>query len=252
MSSASIMTDSGELVWSAPMGTYSNLRVQTVDNETALTYWNGSGSANVASQGHGYGAVYILDTSYNVKYVVCPKLGLTTVNNTYYECQGDIHESYMTERNTLIVSAYNATQTDLTAVGGASDGWVFDSLFFELDIRTSKVLFSWSALEHVNITDSKLPLVSPMGTSGTAQMPWDFFHINSIQSVGDGYLVNSRMFFTSYMLDNHGAIQWEFEVRYPHFRLATCRANQSQGSNGGDFKLPRPNIFVSSHHSSSP
>jgi hypothetical protein len=215
---AVIMTDSGDLVWSAPTGDYSNLFVQTVDNKPALTYWNGSGSANVAEAGHGYGRVNIMDTSYTPIYSICPDLNLRSVNNTVYKCQADLHESFVTERNTLLVSGYNVTQTDLTAVGGAVDGWVSDSLFFEIDIKTQKVLFSWSALAHVPITDSQLPLYNAaMNTTfGTASSPWDFFHVNSVEFVGDGYLVNGRHVWTSYMLNSTGGIEWRLEVSpYP-------------------------------------
>jgi hypothetical protein len=125
------MTNDGTLVWSAATANYTNLRIQEADGKPALTYWNGSGSPNPASQGKGYGAVYILDTSYNVKHIVCPHINLKTIGDVDYPCQADVHESYMTERNTLLVTAYNITQTDLTSVGGTVDGWIFDSLFLE-------------------------------------------------------------------------------------------------------------------------
>jgi len=127
-----------------------------------------------------------------------------------FECQADIHESYVTERGSIILSAYNYTQADLTSVGGPADGWIYDGLFFYVDIKTQKILFSWSAAAHVPINSTKLPL----GGAGTADNPFDFFNINSIQPVGNGYLVNSRHVWTVYKLDSKGKIEWEFEVRY--------------------------------------
>jgi hypothetical protein len=88
--------------------------------------------------------------------------------------------------------------------------WVGNSLFFEIDIKTQRVLFSWSALAHVPITDSQLPLYNPaMNTTfGSASNPWDYFHVNSVESVGDGYLVNGRHVWTSYMLNRTGGVEW--------------------------------------------
>lgn len=56
------------------------------------------------------------------------------------------HQAYVTDRGSLIVSAYNATPADLASVGGPTDGWVLDSMFYEIDIKTQEILFSWSAL----------------------------------------------------------------------------------------------------------
>lgn len=56
------------------------------------------------------------------------------------------HQAYVTDRGSLIVSAYNATPADLTSIGGFPNGWVLDSMFYEIDIKTQEILFSWSAL----------------------------------------------------------------------------------------------------------
>lgn len=127
---------------------------------------------------------------------------------TRYECQADIRESYVTERGSLLVIAYNVTQVNLTSVGGHADGWIYDGLVFEIDIKTQNSLFSWSAAAHVPINMTKLPL----DDAGSAAVPFDFFHINSIQPVGDGYLVNSRHLWTMFLLDSKGQIRWQFEV----------------------------------------
>lgn len=209
--SAVIMTGDGDLIWSSEgEGSYSNLLTTTLDGEPVLTFWNGTGNANFLLLGHGYGKVQILDSSYTEIYTICPDLNLNFPPGTVrYECQADLHESFTTDRGTLIVTAYNYTQADLTSVGGPADGWVYDGLFFEIDIKTQEILFSWSALEHVPINDTKLAL----GDAGNDTVPFDWFHINSIQPVGDGYLVNSRHVWTTYLLDSQGEIQWRFEVR---------------------------------------
>lgn len=207
--SAVIMTDNGDLVWSSDSGDFTNFVATTLDYEPILTYWSGSGTANVALAGHGYGMVHILDLTYTEIYTVCPNFGLVTLDNEQFECQADLHESYVTERGSIVVSAYNLTQADLTAVGGPADGWVWDSLFFDVDIKTGKTLFSWSALDAgISITDTKQPL----STSGNETDPYDWFHVNSVQSVGTSYLVNGRNVWTTYMVDSTGKIQWRLEV----------------------------------------
>ncbi|KAH8670351.1 ASST-domain-containing protein [Tricladium varicosporioides] len=232
-SGAQIMTEDGELVWNAPTaGAFSNLNVATLDSKPILTYWNGSGSANVAAQGHGYGYVSILDETYTEIHRICPDLGLNTLG-IIYPCQADLHESYVTERGSLLVSAYNITIADLTPMGGPKEGYVYDGMFFEIDIKTQEILFSWSALEAgIPVNDTRLRVPFNNSTNfGTAANPLDWFHINSVQSVGDGYLVNSRHLFTSFMVDSKGAVDWKLS-----------------GDTGGDFTLDPNGQFSWQHH----
>ncbi|KAL9086148.1 MAG: hypothetical protein Q9159_004328 [Coniocarpon cinnabarinum] len=224
-----IMTDKGELVWSGPDIVSANLRTADFENDTILTYWSGTATAQPNS-GHGYGNVTFLDASYNEVLVVCPQFNLVTPDNIRYPCEADIHESHVTNRDTIIVSAYNATPTDLSVLdGGPKDGWVFDCLFYELDPRTREVLFRWSALEHVTVEATKYPL---RGTGANQSIPFDYFHINSIVLLGDGYLVNSRHTFSVYLISPTGEIEWTLS-----------------GEDGGDFgTLPKNGQFAWQHH----
>ena len=220
-----IMTDAGQLVWSGPILDANNFRVTSFEGSAILTYWSGS-SSSALNMGHGYGNVTFLDATYNEILVVCPKFGLSTPDNTTYPCEADVHESFVTDRNTLLVTAYNVTTTDLSSIGGPVEGWVFDSLFFELDPRNGDILFRWSALEHVSVSDTQFE----RGDSGLNQsIPFDFFHINSVVNVGNQFLVNSRHFWTTYLTTAEGDIIWTL-----------------QGDTGGDFGvLPDNGHFVS-------
>ncbi|KAK3172027.1 hypothetical protein OEA41_004111 [Lepraria neglecta] len=209
-----IMTDAGQLVFNGPIVNATNFRHATYKGKDILTYWSGLSTAG-ANVGHGYGNVTFLDDTYTEILTVCPKFGLVTPDNTQYPCEADLHESYTTGRDTILVSAYNATPTDLTSVGGPKDGWVFDCLFFEIEPESAKILFRWSALEHVPVIDSKQPLA---GTGLNQTVPWDWFHINSVVNVGNEYLVNSRHVWTTYLLTAKGDIIWRI-----------------QGDTGGDF-----------------
>lgn len=223
-----IMTDTGDLVWSGPAGPSDNVRVQEYNGAPVLTYFSGEGTAGAgAVVGHGYGEVVVRDDSYNVIATVCPQFdGFTMETGVTAKCHADVHESFITPRNTMLVTAYNTTRADLSSVGGPKDGWVLDSLATEVNITTGEVLFTWSALDHVPLNNSHYSL----GAQGVNQsVPYDFFHINAIELVGDNYLINSRHFWSTYLVDPQGKILWEIN-----------------GLTGGDFgALPPGAAFVS-------
>lgn len=230
-----IMTDSNELIWRGPAGgyVYNNFKVQQLHDVPVLTSWHGNSSATF---GHGYGAISIWDDSYTELYKVCPPgLGLVAPSNTKYDCYLDMHESYLTDQGTIIASAYNVTQKDLTSVGGPSNGWIFDSLFYEIDLVTEEVLFRWRSLDHqprIPITTSQDPLkLFGLEFGATEIFPWDYFHINSVQPLSDGYLVNSRHTYSMYKVSKTtGNVEWTLS-----------------GLDGGDFTLG-PDIYFSWQH----
>ena len=221
-----IMTDAGQLVWNGPTTAANNLRVASYAGKSILTYWSGS-STSGTNTGHGYGNVTFLDTTYSEILDVCPKFGLVTPNNVTYPCEADFHESFVTDRDTLLVTAYNVTPTDLSSIGGPSDGWVYDCLFFELDPKNGDILFRWSALEHVPVNDTQLGFA---GRGGFNQSdPFDWFHMNSVVNIGNQFLVNSRHLWATYLITAKGDIVWTL-----------------QGETGGDFgALPPNGQFVS-------
>lgn len=221
-----IMTETGQLVWHGPMVNANNFRVASYEGHPILSFWSGS-SPPGANVGHGYGKVTFLDRNYNEVLNVCLEVGLRTTDNVTYSCQADFHESYVTDRNTLIVTAYNVTETDLSLIGGPSNGWVFDCLFFELDPRSGDILFQWSALEHVPVNETKLKFTGRGGFNQS--VPFDWFHINSVVNIGNQFLVNSRHLWTTYLITAKGDIEWAL-----------------QGETGGDFgTLPPDGQFVS-------
>ena len=229
-----IFTNHNELIWNGPAGgwAYTDFQVQRYDGKPHLTYWRGNASATF---GHGYGNVHLLNSSYDEVYTVCPKgLGIVTPGNVSYACYLDQHEALVTPQGTLLATAYNVTRADMTAVGGPSDGWIFDSIFYEIEIATGKVLFRWRSLdypERIPITESKYPLhLGPVTYGSTGADPWDYFHINSVQKLSDGYLVNSRHLFSTYKVSFNGSIDWHLS-----------------GYDGGDFALG-PDVYFSWQH----
>ena len=123
--------------------------------------------------------------------------------------QIDVHEHQMTDRNSMVVSSYNNTQFDLTSIGGEIDTWVADSLFVEIDVETEEVLFEWRASDHVPWEDSRWPL---RGHMGTPHLPWDWFHINSVQRVGEDYLISSRHHWAIFLISGKdGSVIWKLD-----------------------------------------
>ena len=223
-----IMTDDGQLVWEGPITdvTVTNLKVSSFEGQPVLTYWVGP----VITQpnfGHGYGNIIFRDTSYNIILTVCPKLGLLTADNTSYPCEADVHESLITSRGTLLFTAHNVTSTDLSSIGGSRNGWVYDSLIYDIQPRTGEILFRWSSLEHVSVSATKLPL----STGGQNQsVPLNYFMVNSVVDVGNTYLISGRHTSTVYLVNNQGDTLWSLE-----------------GETGGDFgPLPEDGHFVRS------
>lgn len=166
--------------------------VQQYQNKPVLAIWQGQFNAG----GYGFGYNLLLNQSYQV------------VGNVTTDLAGlgaDIHEFQITSNDTALLSAYNATERDLTPYGGPEDGYILDGIFQEVDIATGKGLFVWNALEHVNPSDC---YVSP-GSTGTEDSPWDYFHINSIEKSQGNYLVSSRHCHAVYYIDGtNGDILW--------------------------------------------
>ena len=218
-----IMDDRGDLVWQLDLsGTplppddsdqlFMQVDVQPLDGQTYLTYFNGTSSGS-----HAYGAVHVLDHTYRQAYRIClrPDHVVPTATDTKLECYADMHESQFTDRGTVLLSLYNATRVDLTSVGGPKDGWVLDSQFYEVDIKTGAVKFVWKSLDHqkaLPIDMTHYPLSNGSGTS--VEDAFDYFHINSVALLPDGsYLVNSRHLWATAKLSSSGEVEWVLDVR---------------------------------------
>lgn len=227
-----IITEDGELVWAGPRGVSTNMKLQKYHDEQHITYWEG---ISAATFGHGYGSVHVLNKAYQEVAKICPDLDIVTeLPENEPHCSLDMHESYLAENGTMLVTAYNVTKTDLSALGGPKDAWTFDSIFYDIDIETQEVLFRWRSLDHLDqlpLNLTKYPMTKGNYTPGmTKDTAFDYFHINSIQPLADGYLVNSRHTFSVIKLDLNGEVQWRF-----------------QGEDGGDFAMD-PNIAFSWQH----
>ncbi|PYH45015.1 arylsulfotransferase family protein [Aspergillus saccharolyticus JOP 1030-1] len=227
---ALIYDEDGQLVYEGPQEVTANFRTQRLFNEEVITFWAG----DMTDLGFGYGTVHILDNTYREIYTVTLGGGDLNFVSPFADAPAsyiDLHESHVTERNTLLVTAYNVTQHDLTVIGGAPDDYMLDGMFFEIDIATNEIVYAWSAVEHL----AEIPLEgSKQGLGpeyGTKEKPWDAYHINSVELMEDGYIISLRHYWSGFYVHNNGTVMWRL----------------SGEKNTGDFEIDDQAVFSWQH-----
>lgn len=128
------------------------------------------------------------------------------------------HEFVITPWNTALILADKIATANLTSMGGPAHQKVIDGVVQEIDIATGKVLFQWDSADHVPYPDSHQPLPP------SANIPWDWFHVNAVHLDTDGdLLVNSRFTWTTYKVSRRtGAVIWQLGGKQSSFRLAAA------------------------------
>jgi Arylsulfotransferase (ASST) len=198
-----ILDPSGGLLWFKPLGGHTvatNLKVQEYEGKPVLTWWQG----RISVHGFGLGEGVIADQSYTDVAHVKAGNGL----------QADLHDFQLTPQGTALITAYDPIHCNLSSVGGPSDGGVTDGTLQEIDVRTGLVMFQWSSLNHVALSES----YARAANSSTA-FPYDFFHINSINLDPDGnLLISARNTWTAYDLNARtGQIEWRLGGKHSSF-----------------------------------
>jgi hypothetical protein len=201
-----ILDPSGGLVWfkALPHGvSATNFQVQQYAGRPVLTWWQG----DISVHGFGLGEDTIADGAYEDIAHIRAGNGL----------QADLHDFQLTPQGTALITAYEPIYCNLSAVGGAAYGAVTDGLVQEIDVRTGLVMFQWSSLDHVALSES----YEPAGDSQT-DWPFDFFHLNSIDLTHDGsLLISARNTWTVYDVNGvTGQIQWQLGGKHPSFAMA--------------------------------
>jgi len=200
-----ILEPNGDLVWFKPLPTYTeatNLQVQEYEGKPVLTWWQG----NITKHGFGLGEDVIADDTYTDIAHVHAGNGL----------QADLHEFLLTPQGTALITAYEPIFCDLTSVGGPEDGAVTDSLFQEIDVKTGMVMYEWTSVDHVALSESY-----EHASTTSVPFPFDFFHLNSIdREQGGGLLISSRNTWTVYDLNPAtGQIAWRLGGKHSSFKL---------------------------------
>jgi Arylsulfotransferase (ASST) len=198
-----ILDPSGGLVWFHPLPTHTsatNFRVQEYEGSPVLTWWQG----DISVHGFGTGEDVIDDSAYT-------EIAHVRAGNGY---EADLHEMQLTPQGTALITAYNPILCNLSSVGGPTDGGVTDGTLQEVDVKTGLVMYEWTSLDHVGLSES---YEKAAGTSPA--WPYDFFHINSINLNRDGsLLVSARNTWTVYRLQaSTGQITWRLGGKHSSF-----------------------------------
>jgi Arylsulfotransferase (ASST) len=200
-----ILDPNGGLIWfkSLPRSaSATNLRVQQYAGKPVLTWWQG----DISVHGFGLGEDVIVNGAYADIAHVKAGNGL----------RADLHDFQLTPQGTALITAYDPIYCNLSAVGGSSDGAVTDGLFQEIDVRTGLVMFQWTSLDHVGLSESY-----EWGAASSASLPFDFFHINSINLDPDGsLLISGRNTWATYDVEAQtGQIAWRLGGKHSNFTL---------------------------------
>lgn len=162
-------------------------------------------------RGHGI----IMDNRYRIVKSVQAGGGMSS---------SDMHEFRpINDGKTALLTIYQQRQYDMSPWNIKTGmGWIMESIFQEVEVETSKVLFEWRSLDHVHPTVS-YTLPASTDTSGdglSPHTPWDYFHINSIDKNADGdYLISSRHTCCIYKISGKdGHVIWRLHGANPSFR----------------------------------
>jgi Arylsulfotransferase (ASST) len=215
-----IVTTTGRVVWfhRLPAGDIAtDFRTQTYLGRPVVTWFQSGGQGARGGPGGPGGQVGPTGPSgtdyiYNDRYqqIATVRAGNGDATN--------FHEFLITPQNTALILAHTVTTANLTAIGGPADQRVIDGLVQEIDIRTGRVLFQWDSAGHVPYADSYVPRPS------SANMPWDWFHINAVHLDTDGnLLVGSRNTWATFKVNRHtGQIMWQLGGRHSSFTLSAA------------------------------
>ena len=200
-----ILDGQGALVWYQPVPAgdmAADLHVQSYLGRPVLTWWQGYSGAGV-----GAGEDEIYDSSYQRIAEVRAGNGLTA----------DLHEFRLTPQGTALITAFYPVYWDASAVHGAKQQVVLDSVVQEIDIKTGLVLYQWDSLDHVPLVDSYEAMPASAGS------PFDYFHINSVQLQQNGdLLISARNTWAAYDVDHlTGGIVWTLGGKNSSYKLSS-------------------------------
>ena len=171
----------------------SNLKAQTYNGKPVLTWWQGTvtGTGQTTS-----GKDVVVDQHYK-------QVATLTGKDGWFISQ---HEMIISGGNAW-VTAYKTVPMNLTPYGGSANGQVLDSAVQEYDLATGQLLYTWDALNPGGTPNIPLSQSEQKPFPG---VPWDAYHINSIQLTGnETFLVSMRDTWSAYLVNRTtNAIEW--------------------------------------------
>ena len=187
----------------------SNLSLQSFEGKPALAWWQG----------------FVTNTG-------ATETGEYVVVNQHYQTVATLHATngWVLTTHEIVIQGDDAWVTvnknlpmNLSRYGGAYNGALIDSAVQEYNLKTGKLLYTWDALKHIPLSESQASLP----TNG---FPWDAYHVNSIDIVGDGtFVVSMRNTWAAYKVNiKTGGIDWTLGGRRSTFTFGSGAGFQWQ------------------------
>jgi EmrB/QacA subfamily drug resistance transporter len=187
----------------------SNLSVQRYHGKPVLVWWQGVvTNAGTTEKGE----YVIVDQKYKT---VATLRGRDNWVLTLHSLVIDGDHAWVTANRNLA--------RDLSEYGGIYNGTLIDSAVQEYDLRTGRLLRTWDALDH-------LPLADSHSIPPTNGFPWDAYHVNWIDLVGNGkFLVSMRDMWAAYLVDMEtGRVDWALGGKHSTFEFGPGAAFEWQ------------------------
>ena len=186
-----------------------NLSLQTYEGKPALAWWQGVVTNTGATESGE-------DVVVNQHYQPVARLkGADGWVLTLHALAIDGDDAWVTANKNIPL--------DLSRYGGAYNGALIDSAVQEYNIKTGRLLRTWDALEHIPLGDS-------YATLPTNGFPWDAYHVNALELIGNGaFLVSMRNTWGAYAVNvDTGKIEWTLGGKHSSYKFGPGAAFQWQ------------------------
>jgi hypothetical protein len=191
-----------QLIWfrPGPSNAFSmNLTAQTYAGKPALSWWQGVITSTGAVKS---GEDMVVDQHYKTIATLKGAGGWTL---TPHEMLIDGTDAWVT--------ANKDVSADLSKYGGSKHGSVTDVAVQEYDLTNGHLKSTWSGLDHIPLSQSQAAMIKGA--------PWDAYHVNSINLVGNNeFLVSMRNTWAGYLVNiSTGAIVWTLGGKNSTFKF---------------------------------
>ena len=142
-----------------------------------------------------------------------------------YQAASDMHEfMLLPDGKSALMTQYLRSAADLCAWDICNGlGYIQEGAFQEVDVETGEVLFEWRSLGHIDTSESYVPpgTTEISGTGRDIGLPWDYFHINSVDKNEDGdYIISARHTSGIYLISGKdGHVIWRLNGAKSDFQL---------------------------------
>jgi hypothetical protein len=179
--------------------------------EPHLCFYQGT---QLVGWGHGHGI--IMDKHYRI---------VKSVEAGSYQGASDMHEfMLLPDGKSALMTQYLRSAADLCPWGICNGlGYIQQGAFQEVDVESGEVLFEWRSLDHIDTAESYVPpgTTEISGNGRDIGLPWDYFHINSVDKNAHGdYLISARHTSGIYKISGKdGHVMWRLNGARSDFRL---------------------------------